>query len=192
MRHLAILLACLQLGSAAAAAPPALDARLAAIRGTLVDEVPFWEERHSPLLAKPAVFEGMLRYDATANVMSKLVQSPEAVSMTVDDRFVSVEREGKTRRIKLKGRPELRALLAGFRGLLTGDTQELEKHFELAFSESDDTWQLEMTPRSRRLAKHVEVMIVDGTHSGVTAICTRMTNGDWQHMTLGARNEDGG
>ncbi len=49
-----------------------------------------------------------------------------------------------------------------------------------------------MTPRSRRLAKHVEVMIVDGTESRVTSICTRMTNGDWQHMTLGPQSDEGG
>lgn len=179
--------ACTLWTAGAAAAPSMLETRLAAIHDAMVEEVAFREERHSPILAEPAVFEGVLRYDAESNVMTKQVQFPEAVSMTVDSRYVSVERDGKTRRIKLGSRPELRALLSGFRGLLSGDTRQLEKHFELDFSDDGEKWRLEMTPRSRRLARHVEVMIVDGTADRVGGICTRMTNGDWQHMSLGAR-----
>lgn len=185
-------LACLLLASAATAAPTGLEHRLLVIRDAMSGNIAFREERHSPILARPAVFEGMLSYDRDANVMRKQVESPQAVSMTVDERYVSIERDGKLRRIRLRSRPELRALLAGFRGLLTGDTAQLEKHFELAFIESGDTWELRMTPRSRRLASHVEVMIVDGTESRVTSICTRMTNGDWQHMTLAHQTDEDG
>ena len=178
-------------GVSVSAAPPALEARLATIRGVMADEVRFREERHSQILAQPAIFEGTLRYDSDAGVMSKIVESPVPISMTVDDRLVSIERDGKVRRIKLTSQPELRALLAGFRGLLTGDVGGLEKHFELSFTESVGGWRLRMVPRSRRLAKELEEMIVDGTDSGVAGICTRMANGDWQHMTLGDRQDSG-
>ena len=180
----------------AVAAPPGLEEKLQALRAGMLEEVAFREERHSDVLAEPAVFEGRLTYDAEANVMSKLVESPVPVSMTVDERYVTVTRDDKTRRLKLSARPELRALLAGFRGLLTGDTDALEEYFDLDFADldfadSDATWRLTMTPRSRRLRKHVNALLVDGTDTRVTAICTQMTNGGWQHMTLEAPPDSG-
>ncbi|MEL7447827.1 MAG: LolA-related protein [Pseudomonadota bacterium] len=185
----------------AVAAPPGLEEKLQSLRAGVLEEVAFREERHSDVLTKPAVFEGRLTYDAEANVMSKLVEAPVPVSMTVDERYVTVTRDDKTRRLKLSKRPELRALLAGFRGLLTGDTDALEENFHLEFGDldfgeldpsgSDATWRLTMTPRSRRLKKHVDALLVDGNEQRVTAICTQMTNGDWQHMTFVAPPDTG-
>ncbi len=178
-------------GVHALAAPPGLEERLQALRAGMLEEVAFREERHSDVLAEPAVFEGRLTYDAATNVMSKHVESPLPFSMTVDERYVTVTRDDKSRRLKLSARPELRALLEGFRGLLTGDIDALEEHFELDFVDSDEAWRLTMTPRSRRLARHVDALLVDGDQSRVTAICTQMTNGDWQHMTFAAPPDSG-
>ncbi|MEM9055933.1 MAG: LolA-related protein [Pseudomonadota bacterium] len=178
-------------GSLAAAVPDGLDARLAAVNAGMSDTIAFREERHSELLTTPALFEGTLSYDPESHVIAKRVTTPVAVSMTVDERYVTVDRDGETRRLKLSRRPELRALLAGFSGLLRGDTAQLDEHFELAFSDDEAGWRLEMTPRSRRLAKHVEALLVHGNGDTVTTLRTRMTNGDWQLMHLGDAQGDG-
>ena len=163
----------------------AVRARLAQLRLQSVQEIPFLEERHSSVLVEPALYRGYLRYDPATRLMSKVVEAPQPVTMAVDAQNIYLERGGEKRSISLRSRPELGALLAGFRGLLEGDSEQLETYFTLDYAEAaDNTWTLRLRPRNRRLKRHVEELIVDGRDALVSGIRTQMRNGDWQQLVL--------
>ena len=161
-----------------------VQTRLEQLHLQKVAEIPFLEERHSDILAQPALYRGYLRYDPATRLMSKVIESPQAVTMAVDETTVHLERDGKSRTIGLRSRPELGALLAGFRGLLEGDIEQLEKYFSLDYLEDAGSWTLRLRPRHRRLQRHVDELVVDGRDATVSGIRTQMSNGDWQQMIL--------
>ncbi|MFK8014593.1 MAG: LolA-related protein [Gammaproteobacteria bacterium] len=161
-----------------------VGARLETLRLQSVEQIPFLEERHSVILAEPALYRGYLRYDPATRLMQKVVESPQAVTMAVDESNIYLERDGERRTIGLRSRPELGALLAGFRGLLEGDSEQLEKYFTLDYLEDAESWTLRLTPRNRRLKRHVDELVVDGRDATVSGIRTQMKNGDWQQLIL--------
>ncbi len=169
-----------------------IESRLQAISAALLNpqngsekhEVGFREQRYSELLAKPVVFQGQLIYEPITRVMSKVVTHPQAVSMTMTDQAVLVETDEGKRRLSLRARPALRAILTGFRALVEGDVEALKSHFELGYEQSNDSWELLLTPRHPRLARRLTSLTVSGQGTRIDNIVTLMSNGDRQHMTL--------
>jgi hypothetical protein len=160
-----------------------LEQRLAAVSGGLQQDVAYREERHSELFAEPLISTGQLSYDRSQRAMIKRVTTPKAATMTVTERHILVETGGRGRRLSLRSRPEMRALLGGFRALIEGDLEQLESQFQARYEQHPEgRWKIHLTPLHRKLARQVEAIIVDGQDDWVQAICTRLSNGDWQHL----------
>ncbi len=148
--------------------------------------IPFVEERHSAVLAEPVIQRGYLRVDPESGDMIKQIETPEPLRMTINNKLIVIEQDDRKRRIGLAKRPELQALLQSVKSLMAGSAEEIERYFSLDYSEdaAADTWRLVMHPKHERLARKVDALIVDGDAGGIREICTRMDNGDWQHMSL--------
>lgn len=162
-----------------------LSAHLERLKGSMRSEVLFTEEQGSALLTSPLLSSGVLRYRADDRALVKQVLSPEAASLTVLDNRLVVESGGRSRSYSLRSRPEMLALLGGFRALIEGDQAALEEHFVVILSANPQQhWELSLTPRKARLAKHLSLVQVKGHGGQVDLIETTLTSGDWQRLRL--------
>jgi len=190
------LIAYLLIHSPSALADDALKQRLQTVSAYLLNEqnrenpnqgkheTGFEEKRFSELLSEPAIFSGTLVYEPATRSMSKIVSEPDEISMIMTEKAVIIESSEGKRRLSLRARPALRAILVGFRALVEGDIEALRSHFELDYKDNDSVWTLVLTPRSQRLARRLTSLVVSGQDTQVDSMVTTMQNGDRQEMTL--------
>jgi hypothetical protein len=145
--------------------------------------VAFREERFNPLLQDPLVLTGFLEYPERGHLV-KLVETPFHESMQVDGDEVEISRDGKKRRLSLKNRKPMLIMLQSIESILSGQADALAEHFETELTGCVDDWQLQLTPRSKRLARHLQGMTVKGDGTSVGSILFQMDNGDWQRLEI--------
>ena len=145
--------------------------------------VAFREERFNPLLQDPLVLTGFLEYPEPGHLV-KLVETPFHESMEVDGDEVEISRDGKKRRLSLKNRKPMLIMLQSIESILSGRADALAEHFETALTGCADDWQLQLVPRSKRLARHLQGMTVKGDGKSVASILFQMDNGDWQRLEI--------
>lgn len=168
-----------------------LDARLRGISEVMPNRIAFTEEHVSAVFKEPLISSGWLEYAPASGQLSKVVTSPEEISMVIGDEDVFMTREGRTRRLSLRKRPEMSALLNAFRALAQGDSTALTNHFGVESESLDeDRWRLTLTPNHTRLARVVERISIEGQGNVVHSIRTRKDESDWRLMTLGAPAEE--
>lgn len=138
--------------------------------------ISFKEIRFSTLLREPLTVTGELGYSGPTNLERK-VQSPYRESTLIVGDSVRVEREGEQpRSFALERAPELRGLLAGFTALLAGDLSALQRNFDVQTSGTDDSWNLELTPRDANARRRLNRIVVNGREG--TPRCFSMLNRD--------------
>lgn len=136
----------------------------------------FVDVRFSDVLTEPLVSRGELRFDAVDR-LGKRVDEPFQESTVVRGESVRVERQGrKPMQFNLKRAPELRALLAGFSGLLAGDLAALRRHFNVEVAGDDARWTIALKPLDARMRKRVAVVEVFGLQNAPQ--CFRIDEGD--------------
>jgi len=145
--------------------------------------VAFREERFNPLLQDPLVLTGFLEYPEPGHLV-KLVETPFHESMEVDGDEVEISRDGKKRRLSLKNRKPMLIMLQSIESILSGRADALAEHFETELTGCADDWQLQLVPRSKRLARHLQGMTVKGDGKSVASILFQMDNGDWQRLEI--------
>ena len=178
-----LLAAALWLGAGTAA--HALDLRdvLERTRVSPPDRVAFRETRHNPLLREPLELTGYLEYPQ-AGQLRKVVESPFQESMLVDGDTIELVRDGRTRRVSLKNRKSMLSMLQSIESLLAGNTEMLERLFELELTGTAENWQLRLTPIAARLAKQLDRLTVCGGERAINEIRFDMQNGEWQHLEI--------
>jgi hypothetical protein len=180
-----VALLALGLATAAHAAPDsaALIARLAR---TPPATTTFTEVRFSALLAEPLVVGGMLDYEG-AGVLNRRVESPYLETTTISGETVRVERPDDTpRTFALRRAPELRGLLTGMIGLLTGDGSFIGKHFTVTAAGDDASWRLDLTPIDNRLRQRLSGIRVTGRDDEPRCFVILDSEGGASVMLLGA------
>jgi hypothetical protein len=122
----------------------------------------FVEARYSPLLREPIVVSGELAYLGPAH-LDRDVTSPYREHTAIRDDSVSIEREGEPpRTFALKRAPELRGLLAGFAGVLAGDSAAVKRSFSVTAHGTDEAWSLELTPVEPSTQRRLTRIVVTG------------------------------
>lgn len=160
-----------------------LDDVMDQVRVEPPNRVAFREERFNPLLQEPLVLTGFLEYPERGHLV-KRVETPFHESMQVDGDEVEISRDGKKRRLSLKNRKPMLIMLQSIESLLSGQAEALAENFETGLSGCVDDWQLQLVPRSRRLARQLQSMTVKGNGESVTSILFQMDNGDWQRLEI--------
>jgi hypothetical protein len=145
--------------------------------------VPFREERHNPMLKEPLVLTGTFEYLA-AGTMKKTIESPFAESYLVDDAHILIERDGKTRTLALSRSRSLRSILVAIEAILAGQSDKLDELFTSTLSGDSDSWRVELTPISKRLAKQVQALHINGNASSVTEITVNLADDEWHRMEI--------
>jgi hypothetical protein len=156
--------------------------------------VEFTEVRFSPLLKEPLIVAGDLGYTA-ADSLDRHVRTPYREDTEIRGESVRVVREGEpARSFALKRAPELRMLLSGFAGLLTGDAAIVGQTFDTSLTEHPSpiehaegahSWTLTLTPTDARARKRLKSIEVTGNEATPRCFKILMTDGGASVMLLG-------
>ena len=145
--------------------------------------VSFREERHNPMLKEPLVLTGTLEY-LEPGVLRKTVDSPFQETYLVEPDRVTVER-GQSVEVLRAGQGRLiAAFLGGIEALLAGDFERLTESFEVCAQGNAQAWELNLTPRSRRMARHLEGLQVDGTSETIQNIRINLDDQEWHSIEI--------
>ena len=161
------------------------------LRATAVEppaRVRFREERHNPLLENPLILTGYLEYLGPAQ-MRKVIETPFEEAFLIDAAHIEVEREGKVQRIPLRQARSLQSMLVGIEAVLAGNESRIEKDFRYELGGEKQAWSMRLEPLSRRVARNLASILVQGNASNVQNIRINLSNGEWQLIELLA---DGG
>jgi hypothetical protein len=161
------------------------------LRATAVEppaRVRFREERHNALLENPLILTGYLEYLGPAQ-MRKVIETPFQETFLIDAAHIEVERDGQVQRIPLRQARSLQAMLAGIEAVLAGNEGRIEKDFRYELGGEKEAWSMRLEPLSRRAARNLVSILVQGDASTVQNIRFNLSNGEWQLIEL---LEDGG
>ena len=156
---------------------------LARLERPVPSRTPFLELRGAPLHEAPLRVGGEYRRPA-AGVLVRVVTAPYPETTTLRDGGIEIERNGKVRRFALARAPELAGLQAGFGALLSGDRDELERHFSVDVEGTRRDWAMTLAPRDGALAESLRAIVLRGHGSEVRCIETQPVDGDLQRTLL--------
>ena len=141
------------------------------------------EVRRVAVLQKPLHLSGTLLYARPAR-LEKHQTLPFEEVMSVDGDWLTVEREGKTRRIALHNAPLIAALVESLRATLAGDREELERLYSVRVEGTRRRWTLALTPREVEVAGVVKNIVIGGSGSRIVRIEILEPGGDGSVMTI--------
>ncbi len=181
-----------------------LTGRVAGLAAPGDAELHYSESRSSDLLSAPVIYTGRLAFDREQGILTKWVDEPRSARLTLTDTQLEVQSgDGRVRRLPLERQPELAALLAGLRALLSGDAEALQAVFQADYLEgmTDDDgtaeWVLQLKPRYPELAGRLILLELRGRGDALTQIDSLMGSGERQSMLIlpppeaGAGDDDG-
>jgi len=167
-------------------------------------ELHYSESRSSGLLTKPVIYTGRLAFDQEQGTLTKWVDEPRKARLTLTDTQLEAQAgDGRVRRLPLERQPELAALLAGLRALLSGDAEALQAVFQADYLEGmpgeDESadWVLQLKPLYPELAGRLTLLELRGSGDQLTRIDSLMGSGERQSMLIlpppqaGAENDAG-
>jgi len=174
--------------SAGAAAPAArgseLDAILHGLARPAPSSTPFIEARFSPLLSRPLVVSGELRYLGSGS-LERIVQKPYSESAAIHGDAVTVRRgNAAPRHFSLEQAPQMRSLVASFSALLSGDVENLRSAFALDLHGTERDWTIGLTPIDPRVHANIRSILVSGSATEPRCLTTYQANADIDVMLL--------
>jgi hypothetical protein len=141
------------------------------------------EVKRVAVLQKPLQLSGTLLYTRPARI-EKHQTLPFEESIRVDGDSLTVEREGKTRRISLQSAPLVAALVESLRATLAGDRVELERLYAVRVEGTRQRWTLALTPREIEIAGVVKGIVIAGSGSRLIRLEILEPGGDGSVMTI--------
>ena len=168
-------------------AAPALSTELSAVLATSRVSPPasvaFQEERHNPMFEQPLILDGYLEYVAPG-ALRKVIESPFQEALSIEAGELLITRDGETHRLPVKRNKALETLLGAFEALLAGDVASLETVFHYEVTGDLSNWTIDLTPKSRRIGKHLSNLRVSGDSGGVGRILIYLRDDEWHVMKI--------
>ncbi|HUO81318.1 MAG TPA: LolA-related protein [Gammaproteobacteria bacterium] len=146
--------------------------------------IPFVEKRGNALLAEPLVLTGEAEFGADGT-LSKSIETPFRERVVITRDMLELTRDGRTRRLSLQRKDDVRQFYAALRALLEGDAQTLRELFTIETARNADCWRLVLVPAAEPLAAFVGRMVVSGRSSRVLEVRTEHAADDWQSLSFG-------
>jgi hypothetical protein len=172
--------------TAAWCAAPELASLLARLARPAPSSTPFVEAHFSPLLARPLVVSGELRY-LGPGTLARAVEEPYHERSEIRGDTAIVEREGEPpRRFSLDRAPQMQTLVASFAGLLSGNSAALERNFTLDLHGDASHWLLGLVPRNPQVRETIRSITVRGGGSEARCLETFQANDDTTVLLLGS------
>jgi len=157
-----------------------LMAQLAQVQAT---QARYSEVRRVAVLQKPLQLSGTLLYERPALIEKRQILPFNEV-IRAEGNWLTVEREGKTRRIALLNEPLVAALVESLRATLAGDGAELERLYSVRVGGTRQRWTLALTPRELEVAGVVKSIDIAGSGSRIVRLEILEPGGDGSVMTI--------
>ena len=141
------------------------------------------EVRRVAVLQKPLQLSGTLLYARPARIEKRQIL-PFREVISVDGDRLTVEREGKTRELRLQNSPLIAALVESLRATLAGDGTELERLYSIRVQGTRQRWTLALTPREVEIAGVVKGIVIAGSGSRIVRLEILEPSGDGSVMTI--------
>jgi len=141
------------------------------------------EVKRVALLQKPLQLSGTLLYARPGRIEKRQTLPVEEV-ISVDGDWLTVEREGKTRRISLQSATLVAALVESLRATLAGDGAELERLYRVRVQGTRQRWTLVLAPREVEVAGVVKSIVIAGSGSRIGRLEILEPGGDGSVMTI--------
>jgi hypothetical protein len=141
------------------------------------------EVRRVAVLQKPLQLSGTLLYTRPARIEKHQTLPFKEVTKVDGDRL-TLEREGKTREVRLQNAPLIAALVESLRATLAGDGTELERLYSVRVEGTRQRWTLALTPREIEIAGVVKSIAIAGSGSRVARIEILEPGGDGSVMSI--------
>ncbi len=168
----------------AAANSSELDSLLHRLARPAPSSTPFIEARFSPLLSRPLVVSGELRYLGPQS-LARIVEKPYRERAEIRGDAVTVQRgDQAAQHFSLDQAPEMRSLVASFSALLAGDVAALRHSFALDLHGAERQWTIGLTPLDPRVHQRIRSIIVNGSGSEPRCLTTFQANDDTDVMLL--------
>lgn len=145
------------------------------------EAVRFVEHRSNKLLDEPLTFSGVVEMTADG-ALRRVVQAPFHETATIREDTATLERDGRTRRVKLDRHPRATAYLQSLRSLLRGDHDALARTFDMVATGDLEAWQLALTPLNGAAHWLGHITISGGER--LERIRMERPDGSWQDMQL--------
>lgn len=143
----------------------------------------FEEERHASFLDGPLVSWGTISYTPPDTLIKQTLGPEPSLARITGDRILLVDPSGE-RSLSLDADPSLRAYVTPFRALLAGDSEALERHFEVEAELDADPWTLVLRPRDAKVAERIERITVAGSEDRVEEVEIHERGGDRTRLRL--------
>jgi hypothetical protein len=193
MRHLlgAVFCGLLTAGVASAAdrntAPAAgwsLDVLMANLHQIRSASAHFVELKTVHMLTRPIRAEGTLSYVAPDR-LEKITTAPAPETIRLDGQTLTGTRSnGDDYSVDIAGHSEIAAMVEGIRSTLAGDLPTLQRYYTIAFSGAPAHWQMDLTPKDRRVREKVDRIHIAGTGTTINTIAVDEKDGDRSEMTI--------
>jgi outer membrane lipoprotein-sorting protein len=141
------------------------------------------EVKRVSMLKEPLLLSGTLFY-ARPDRMEKRQTSPFAEVIRVEGERLTVERDGRTRSISLRGAPMIDALVESLRATLAGDAAALQNLYTVSVDGAQPHWRLLLTPRDPEVAAAVRKIMIAGSGARLSRIEILEPGGDSTVMTI--------
>jgi hypothetical protein len=102
----------------------------------------------------------------------------------VEGERLTVERDGRTRSISLRGAPMIDALVESLRATLAGDAAALQNLYTVSVDGAQPHWRLLLTPRDPEVAAAVRKIMIAGSGARLSRIEILEPGGDSTVMTI--------
>jgi hypothetical protein len=143
----------------------------------------FTEQKFAKVLRTPLESSGVLIYEAPDRMIKRTLQ-PKAETMTVDADKLTLERQGRSRTLRLQDYPTLWAFIESIRSTLKGDLAALERFYSVALSGDEQRWLLALTPKEAKMKRVITAVEISGTQGKIRTVKVQEAQGDRSVMTI--------
>jgi hypothetical protein len=143
----------------------------------------FVEHKYMKLLKAPLESSGTLIYEAPDSLIKRTLK-PKPETMTVEAERLTLERQGRTRTLRLQDYPVLWAFIESIRSTLKGDLSALKRFYDVELKGDPQRWVLSMKPKDAKMIRVIDSIEIAGVQGRIKSVKVQEAKGDRSVMTI--------
>lgn len=143
----------------------------------------FVETKYLKVLKTPIESSGTLTFEPPDRMVKRTLQ-PKPETMTVEADKLVLERQGRTRTLRLSDYPVLWGFVESIRGTLKGDLDTLTRFYNLELTGGPQHWSLALKPRDAKMARVISGIAITGVNGRIRTVEVDEAQGDRSVMTV--------
>lgn len=125
---------------------------MSSVRGVNQMNRSFKQVKTSPIMAKPSVSTGKMRYVSPSRLTWEY-ESPTALTVEIDGDNMTVLRDGKQQKLSPKHQTGLKSMMKVIVGMSNGSSLFDDRNFEWKLFENNGSYKVEMIPKNKNIKR---------------------------------------